>query len=58
MDDRYIPLDPNGFQNARKLGYIDQHDPPNGNLCLQCGAIVGSRWVHDVMHSSTDGDED
>lgn len=56
--DRYIPLWPDGFQQARKLGYFDAHDPPNGNLCLQCGSIVGSRWLHDVWHWGADGEED
>lgn len=56
--DKYIPLDPPGFANARALGYIDQYDPPNGNLCLTCGAIVGSRWLHDVVHRGKDGKED
>lgn len=56
--DRYIPLDAEGFRHARNLKYIDEFDPPNGNLCLECGAIVGSRWLHDAHHWATSGEED
>lgn len=50
MSGRYVPLDPAGFAYARKLGYIDKDDPPHGNLCLDCGAVVASRSIHDHVH--------
>jgi len=56
--DKYIPLDPEGFRHARNLKYIDEHDPPNGNMCLECGAIVASRWLHDNWHWAEDKEED
>jgi hypothetical protein len=56
--DKYIPLFPTGFLDAKKLGYIDENDPPNGSLCLQCGASVVSRWLHDNWHLVKDGEEE
>lgn len=56
--DKYIPLFPTGFLDAKRLGYIDEHDPPNGSLCLQCGASVVSRWLHDNWHLVKDGEEE
>jgi hypothetical protein len=56
--DKYIPLFPAGFQDAQKMGYIDKHDAPNGNLCLECGAVVGSRWLHDYWHAAVEKDGD
>ena len=54
--DKYIPLFPNGFIDAKKLGYIEQDAPPNGNLCLDCGALVASRWLHDYWHTAIEED--
>ena len=52
--DKYVPLFPDGFLHAVALGYIDKDDPPSGNLCLICGALVGSRWLHDIHHGEQD----
>ena len=54
----YIPRDPNGFRHAQTLGYTDRDDPPNGNLCLECGAVVGSKALHDVFHLGKDEEDD
>jgi hypothetical protein len=56
--DKYVPLWPHGFQDAQNAGYIDKNDSPNGNLCLECGAIVASRWLHDIYHGTGDDAED
>jgi hypothetical protein len=56
--DKYLPLFPSGYQQAISLGYIDKNDPPNGNLCLTCGALVSSRWLHDHYHGLMDEDDE
>lgn len=56
--DKYIPLSATGFIEARRSGYIAQNDPANGNLCLQCGAVVASRVLHDNWHWFAEDEED
>jgi hypothetical protein len=55
--DRYIPLFQDGVQHAIQLGYVAPTDPTTGSLCLQCGSVVASRWLHDVYHGLGEEEE-